>query len=48
MIKYFLHNRISAFMLSAAMVFAGILSVSFLPVSLFPSGEYAALSVIIE
>jgi len=48
MIKYFLYNRISAFMLSAALVIAGILSIPSLPVSLFPSGEYAALSVIIE
>lgn len=35
-------------MLFAAMVFAGILSFPSLPVSLFPSDEYPALSVIIE
>ena len=48
MISYFINNRISAFLLLAAFVTAGTLSMFRLPVSLLPSSEYPALSVIIE
>ena len=48
MISYFINNRISAFLVLAAFVTAGTLSMFRLPVSLLPSSEYPALSVIIE
>lgn len=48
MIRYFLENRISAIMLCASLVTAGIVSLTKLPVSLLPGSDYPALSVIIE
>lgn len=48
MIRYFIENRISAFLVLIAFVAAGILSLWKLPVSLLPASDYPALSVIIE
>ncbi|PKL18185.1 MAG: hypothetical protein CVV49_07250 [Spirochaetae bacterium HGW-Spirochaetae-5] len=48
MIRYFIHNRISAFMLAAAFLTAGVVSLYRLPVSLVPPSDYPALSVLIE
>ena len=48
MTRYFLENKISAIMLCASLVTAGIVSMSMLPVSLLPGADYPALSVIIE
>lgn len=48
MIRYFINNRISAFMLAAAFLTAGIISLYKLPVSLVPSSDYPAVSILIE
>ncbi|HOP63473.1 MAG TPA: efflux RND transporter permease subunit [Spirochaetota bacterium] len=48
MIRYFLENRVSAFIVLMAFVIAGVISIRKLPVSLLPSSDYPALSVIIE
>ncbi len=48
MIRYFLENRISAFLVLLAFVTAGTLSLWKLPVSLLPASDYPALSVMIE
>jgi len=48
MLKYFLKNRISAFMLISGLVLTGLVSSRELPVSLMPSVESPAISVIIE
>lgn len=48
MIRYFIENRISAFMLCLSLVTAGLVSLSRLPVSLLPGSGYPAISVIIE
>ncbi|MBN2041400.1 MAG: efflux RND transporter permease subunit [Spirochaetes bacterium] len=46
--KYFLENRISAFMLFAGLFIFGIISLGRIPVSLMPQTAYPAISVIIE
>ncbi|HNX24530.1 MAG TPA: efflux RND transporter permease subunit [Spirochaetota bacterium] len=48
MVRYFINNRISAFMVAAAFLTAGIISLYKLPVSLVPASDYPALSIIIE
>lgn len=48
MTRYFIFNRISAFMLCASLLTAGIVSLTKLPVSLRPGTDCPALSVIIE
>ncbi|NLV66356.1 MAG: efflux RND transporter permease subunit [Spirochaetes bacterium] len=48
MTEYFLKNRISAIMLCASLLTAGIVSMFRLPVSLLPGVECPALSVVIE
>jgi HAE1 family hydrophobic/amphiphilic exporter-1 len=48
MVEYFLNNRISAFMTLAALVTAGCISLYKLPVSLMPSADCPAVSILIE
>lgn len=48
MIGYFLNNRISSFMVMAALITAGIISLYKLPVSLVPASDSPAVSILIE
>ncbi len=48
MLKYFLENRISAYMLFAGLALFGVIGLTRLPLSLMPRLDHPALSVIIE
>lgn len=48
MVRYFINNRISAFMIAGAFLTAGIVSLYKLPVSLVPASDYPAVSILIE
>ncbi len=48
MIRYFISNRISSFMLAAAFLTAGVVSLYKLPVSLVPASDYPAVSILVE